>query len=317
MKVVTLDGFIVNAGGIEMELPGHEQVWYAATEPEQTAERIGDAEAVIVNRTAITREVIEACPALRYIGIYATGYNMVDLVAASERGITVCNAPGYSTAAVTQLTIGLLLEIAGRVGEFDRLVRGGGWTKGGGRAIVAVPTRELAGRVLGIFGAGEIGRSVGRVAAALGMEVLGCRRNPPPDGDGIRYVDADTLLAQSDVVSIHTPLTDETKGYFGAATIAKMKDGAILLNTARGAILDEAAVAAALDSGKLLALGADVLTAEPPEPGNPLAGHPRAVITPHVGWTPRETRQRLVEMVAENLLAFEAGRPQNVVNPRA
>lgn len=312
MKLVILDSYLVNFDGIGFDIGEHEAVWYPSTRPEEIVQRIGDAEGAVVNRAQMTAEVMDACPNLRYIGTFATGYNMIDVAAAQARGITVCNVPSYGTGAVAQHTFALLLEIVGRVGVFDRMVRNGGWKKGGGRELVSVPTYELAGKTLGVYGAGEIGSAVAHIAQAFGMQVLRYRRNPPPGGEG-RHVPADELLARSDVVSIHMPLTGQTRGLFDARTIAGMKDGAVLLNTARGAIVDERAVAAALDSGKLLAYGADVLTSEPPEPGNPLVGHPRAVITPHVAWVARETRERLLRIAAQNFLAFAQRRPQNVV----
>lgn len=316
MRVVILDGFLSNFDGIDLSIGDHERVWYPATAPEQIAERIAGADAVLTSRATLTGELMAGCPTLRYIGTLGTGYNMVDLAAASQRGIVVCNAPGYSTNAVAQGTFALLLEIAGKISVYDRIVREGGWRKGAGRALVSVPTHELAGKTMGIFGLGEIGGAVGKIAAAFGMEVLGYRRNPPAERDGsVRLVDVDTLLRESDVLSIHCPLNAETARFFDAGTIGAMKDGAVLLNTARGGILDEAAVAAALDSGKLSAFGADVLTNEPPEEGNPLVGHPKTVITPHITWLPRETRERMLAVVSENLLAFLAGKPRNVVNP--
>lgn len=311
MKFVILDGFLANHDEIGLCIDGHEQVWYPSTDPEQVVERIGNAEGVLVNRTGITEAAMDACPGLRFIGTFSTGYNMVDVQAAQARGITVCNVPGYSTGAVAQHTFALLLEIACRIGLFERLVHEGGWNKDDGQHIAKIPTMELAGKTMGIFGAGEIGTAVAHLATAFGMKVLAYRRSPQPDS--LHYVDVDTLLSQSDVLSIHAPLNEQTSGYFSAGVIEKMKDGAILLNTARGALLDEAAVAAALTSGKLYAAGLDVLAVEPPEKGNPLACHPRAVVTPHVAWRSRETRERLLRIVAENILAFAAGTPQNTV----
>lgn len=314
MKLVLLDGYLANFEGNQLALGAeHQQQWYPATAPHEAAERIGDADGVIVNRQMVDDELMERCPNLKYIGALGTGYNMIDLAAATRRGIVVTNCPGYSTPAVAQATFGLLLDVMSRVSVYDQLVRTGGWKKGGAKALTAVSTHELAGKTMGILGLGEIGQAVATIAAAFGMEVLGYRRTP---GDStVPLVDLDTLLAKSDVLSIHCPLTAETTGLINRDTIAKMKDGAVIINTARGAILNEKDVAAALDSGKLAALGADVLTAEPPEETNPLVGHPKAVITPHVAWMPVEARQRLLKQVEENFLAFVAGSSQNVVNP--
>ena len=316
MKFVILDGFLSNFDDIGLNIGEHQQIWYHTTLPEQVVERIGDAEGIVVNRVLITREVIAACPNLCYIGVTGTGYNMIDLAAAKERNITICNVPAYSTDAVAQHAIALLLEIMGRVGEFNNLLRQDLWTREDSLEVVSIKTYELAGKVLGIFGAGNIGRQVAKVANAFGMEVIAFDSYPTEDPAYafINYVDIDTLLARSDVLSIHAPLNDETRGYFSNQVLDKMKNGAILINTARGAILDEKAVAEALDSGKLMALGADVLTKEPPTKDNPIYNHPKAVITPHVAWMPRETRERLLRIVSKNILAFISGKPENVVN---
>lgn len=314
MKFVILDGFLINHDQIGMDIGGHEQVWYPSTDPSETALRIGDAQGVIVNRSPITRAVIEACPQLAYIGTLGTGFNMIDLDAASERGIVVCNTPGYATKAVAQHTIALLLDCVCHITAYDKLVKDGNWKKGNARELVSHPMRELAGMTIGIFGAGEIGYAAGEIASAIGMQVVYYRRTPPT-GDGKSYVSLDTLLTQSDVISIHAPLKDDTFHFFDAECIARMKDHAILLNTARGAIVDEFAVAAALDSGKLWAYGTDVMEQEPPHADNPLLTHSKAVITPHVAWMPQEARARGLRIAAENIQAFIAGNPQNVVNP--
>jgi glycerate dehydrogenase len=314
MKFVILDGFLVNFDHIGLDIGRHQQVWYPDSDPNEIIHRVGDADGVIVNRAAITADMMDICRNLRYIGTFSTGTNMVDVPAAARRGITVCNVPGFSTAAVAQHTMGLLLEIVGWTGAFDRLVHSGGWKKRYPEEVVSMPTIELEGKTLGIFGAGNIGMRVARLGTAFGMRAIVYRRNPPAVRD-FDFVDFDTLLANSDVLSIHAPLTDETRGLFDEQTISRMKDGAILLTAARGAILDEAAVAAALDSGKLYAAGLDVLSDEPPAPDNRLARHPRTVVTPHIGWIPRQTRERLLKLVAANIMAFAAGQPQNVVLP--
>lgn len=313
MRFVILDGFLPNFDGIGMDLGPHEQVWYPETAPEEVIPRLQGADGVLTNRMAITAQVMEACPDLKYIGTFGTGYNNIDVAAAKARGIAVCNVPGYSTAAVAQHAFALLLEVVGRAGQFSQFVHSGAWSREGHTNIAQMPTYELVGKTLGIFGAGAIGHQMARLGAAFGMEVLACRRTPKT-GDGLTYVDFDTLLDRCDVISIHAPLTEQTQGLFGAETLEKMKDGAILINTARGAILDEQAVVEALDRGKLLGVGVDVLTREPPAPEDLLYRHPKAVVTPHIAWIPRETRARLLKLVGDNILTFAAGRPQNVVN---
>ena len=315
MKFVVLDGFLINFDNIGLDIGEHKQIWHDATLPEQAAGRIGDADGVIINRVPITKQVIDACPNLRYIGTTGTGYNMIDLAAAKERGITICNAPEYGSNAVAQHTLALLLEIMGRVGDFNSLVHQDRWVREDSPEVVAITTYELAGKTLGIFGAGNIGRRVAHLAAAFDMEIIAFDKYPSTDPafNFIHYVDEETLLSKADVLSIHAPLNDATKGYFSKQRIAKMKDGAILLNAARGAIVDEQAVAEALNSGKLKAFATDVLSKEPPAADNPVYKHQKAIITPHVAWMPRETRERLLDIVSKNILAFIEGQPQNVV----
>ena len=312
MKFVMLDGFLTNFDGIGLDLGEHEQIWYDQTQPQQVVERIGDADGIVVNRVVISREIMQHCPNLKYIGTFGTGYNNVEVEAAKELGIVVCNAPGYSTMAVAQHTIALLLEVVGRVGQFDAFVRSGIWGKEGYANIASMPTYELCGKTLGILGAGEIGRQVAHLGQAFGMHTLAYRRTPPKEST-ITYVDLDTLLSQSDVLSLHCPLTPETYHIINTNALQKMKHGAILLNTARGDLLDEQAVAQALDCGTLLGLGVDVLSKEPPEEGHPFYRHPHAVVTPHIAWIPHETRERLLHIVEENILQFIKGTPQNVV----
>lgn len=313
MRFVILDGFLPGLEGRTLEIAPHEQVWYPETPPEKATERIGTAEGILVNRFPVTEELLEKCPGIRYIGTFSTGCNMIDLNAAAKRGIVVCNVPGYSTQAVAQHTFALLLEIVNNISALNRFVHDGSWSRDGYRDIQTMPLMELSGRTLGICGAGSIGQQVARLGEVFGMKVVAYRRHPERDRDALTYVDLDTLLAVSDVVSIHLPLTEETRGMFSTELLSRMKDGAILLNTSRGAVLDEAAVVRALDSGKLYAVGADVLCQEPPETECRLASHPRAVVTPHVGWLARETQERLLKLVAGNIMAYAAGHPQNRV----
>ncbi len=322
MKQVILDGFLVNPGDLSwapLEQLG-ELTFYPASSPQELVERMAGAQAVYVNRALLTREVLAACPTLKYIGCLSTGYNMVDLQAANELGITVTNVPSYSTHAVAQFTIGLLLEAVQHIGQLSDYVKAGRWVEYCDRNIKAIPLTELYGKTLGIVGMGEIGSLVARIAIAMGMRVLAYRRNPDRSLEGLslKFVSLDELLAKSHVVSLHCPLTPETTGMVNEAFIAKMMDGAVLLNTARGAVVDEQALSAALDSGKLAWAAVDVLSAEPPEPSsNPLLSNPRCTVTPHVAWTPKETRQRLIEVVAANTAAYLAANPQNVVNSPA
>lgn len=319
MKIVVLDMFTLTNGDIDWDAfrALGEVTIYENTSPDQRAERIGNAEIALSNRTPIDRATMERCPNLRYIGMFATGVNLIDTEAAKERGIAVTNVPGYSTAAVTQLTLAFILEFCCRVGSFDAGIKAGRWTLEKGSCFWDHPLIELDGLTLGLVGFGNIGSSVANVATALGMKVLAHRRraDAPPTNPGVKYAPLDEVLSGSDILSLHAPLTPETKGIINKDSIAKMKDGAIVVNTARGALIEEADVAAALKSGKLRGYGADVFSAEPLPAGNPLYAAPNCLLTPHVGWAPFATRVRLFDEVAKNLKAFLDGKPRNVVNP--
>lgn len=315
MKLVVTDETLITHKTIRLKLLDDfpDCKIYDFTSKEQLISRIHDADAVFINRIAIPRAVMEQCPNLRYIGLFATGYNGVDIKAAKERGITVCNVPEYSSYAVAQHTMALLLDIVNRVSVYSPMVKQGGWND---ENIISVPLTELYGKTLGIVGCGDIGMTFAKMAQAMGMKVLAYRRNPNPSDETstFRYTDLPTLYRGSDVISIHCPLNDETRGMIDRNTLSQMKDGAILLNTARGPILNESDVLDALESGKLYMAGLDVLSKEPPSPDNPLLRHPRCVVTPHVAWSPLETRQRLIDVTIENFYAYLSGRPQNVVN---
>lgn len=315
MKIVILDGFLVARGDLDFSPLGAlgEVAYYGDTAPEEAIARLQGAQAAFCNRAPITREVIAACPELRFIGTTGTGVNMVDLAAAKERGIPVCNVPGYSTDAVAQMAMALLLNIACSVSPLSAYLHAGHWQQAEDRQIAGARLFELSGKTLGILGFGAIGQKTAQLAAAFGMPVLYYQRHPLP-GRQESYRPLDQLFAQSDVLSLHCPLTEQTRGIINAQTLRQMKPGAVLINTARGALIDSAAVARALDSGQLYAAGLDVLDEEPPRPGHPLIGHPRCVLTPHVAWSPTETRRRLIAACAENLRAFLAGKPQNVQN---
>ena len=317
MKIVILDAYAANSGDLswdEFAALGDLTV-YDRTAQEDAAARIGDAEVVFINKVRLTDEIFAACPNLKLVSILATGYNIVDLAAAKRRGITVCNVPGYSTRAVVQMTFALLLEICQQVGLHSGAVHTGRWQTCPDFCFWDRPLIELDGKTMGIVGYGAIGSAVGTVAQALGMKLLVTARHEKPVPEGARFVSLPELLAQSDVVSLHCPQTAENARMIDAGALAQMKDGAILLNTARGGLLDEQAVADALRSGKLLAAGMDVVSAEPIRADNPLLTAPNCFLTPHIAWAPLETRRRLQAISAENLRAFLAGKPQNVVNP--
>ena len=317
MKIVILDAYAANPGDLswdEFAALGELTV-YDRTAQEDAAARIGDSEVVFINKVRLTDEIFAACPNLKLVSILATGYNIVDLAAAKRRGITVCNVPGYSTRAVVQMTFALLLEICQQVGLHSGAVHTGRWQTCPDFCFWDRPLIELDGKTMGIVGYGAIGSAVGTVAQALGMKLLVTARHERPVPEGARFVSLPELLAQSDVVSLHCPQTAENARMIDAGALAQMKDGAILLNTARGGLLDEQAVADALRSGKLLAAGMDVVSAEPIRADNPLLTAPNCFLTPHIAWAPLETRRRLQAISAENLRAFLTGKPQNVVNP--
>ncbi len=319
MKIVILDGERTNPGDLSwapLEALGELTVW-PNTAPEQIAERIADYDVVIIDKPVITRQIMDACPALKLITLFATGFNNVDIVAAKEKGIVVSNAPGYSSHAVSQLAAALLLEICTRLGQHHRAIEAGEWTDNSHFCRMAPRMTEIAGKTVGVIGYGGIGQAFGRIMKAMGAELLVYSRrwHPELEDEHTHYVNLDELYARSDIISLHCPLNDDSRGMINAETLAKMKDGVILINTARGALIDEEAVAAALRSGKLAALGQDAFAVEPIRPDNPLLTAPNAYLTPHVGWAPHETRARLIGIVAENIRSFLEGRPQNVVNP--
>lgn len=317
MEIVILDGEIVNPGDLSwagLEALGHVTAW-PDTKPEQVAGRIGNAEVVITNRVCITAEVIAACPGLRYIGLMSTGYNTVDIEAAKRAGIPVCNVPGYTTDAVAQATFALLLEVCNQVGRHSAEVHAGRWGETEDWSFWSDPLIELSGKTLGIIGFGAIGRAVARIAAAMNMRVVAHSRTETEEGRALaEYLPLDDLLATADVVSLHCPLTPETRGMINTSAIEKMKPGTILLNTARGALLDDMVVAAALNSGRLRAAGLDVVSVEPIAENNPLLKAKNCFITPHIAWAAIETRRRLLGIVEQNLRAFVTGTPVNVVN---
>lgn len=288
-------------------------VSYPLTPLKALPARLREADIVLCNKAPMTEETLCGAPRVRYIGLFATGYNNIDFAYTNARGITVCNAAGYSTDAVAQHTFALLLDHVNRVADYRAFVESGGWIRSETFSPFVYPMTELRGRTMGLIGFGSIGRAVARIARAFGMEVLAHTRTPQADANGVRFVPLDELLRRSDVVSVHCPLTAETRGLFDAAAFAKMKPGAFFINTARGPIVDEPALRAALESGKLSGAAVDVLAEEPMRPDSALVGAPRLTVTPHVAWAPLETRQRLLDTVMANLRAYLDGRPQNVV----
>ena len=320
MKIVVLDGYTENPGDLSWdglaelgELTVYDRTSFA--ESPLIAQRIGDAEIVVTNKTPISRATLERCPGVKYITIPATGFNVVDGAAARERGIPVSNVPTYGTASVAQFSIALLLELCHRIGHHSDTVHAGKWAANADWCYWDFPLVELAGKTLGIIGFGRIGQAEAKIARALGMEVLALNHHPSEAGRTLaEYVEMDELLRRADVVSLHCPLTPENTGLINRETIAKMKDGALLVNTARGPLVVEQDVADALRSGKLAGFAADVVSTEPIRPDNPLLGTPNCILTPHMAWGARESRQRIMDTTVENVRAFLAGHPQNVVN---
>ena len=315
MKIVVLDGRGLNPGDLSyacLEEFGSVTVYQHTDTPAQAIARIGSSEIVLVNKVPITREILDACPSIRLICVLATGYNVVDCQACAQRGIPVTNVPAYGTAAVAQFTMALILELCHRVGLHNHSVHQGDWCRSETFCYWLTPQMELAGKTLGIIGYGRIGQAAGALARAFGMEVLAY--HPRRNLSGEPYVELDTLLERSDILSLHCPLFPETQHLINRETIAKMKDGAMLINTARGALVEESALAQALNAGKLRGAAVDVVSQEPMAPDNPLLSCKNCIITPHIAWAPVESRQRLLNCVVENIRSYLAGHPQNVVN---
>lgn len=318
MKIVVLDGSALNPGDLSYDCLKQfgEVTLYQHTDSEEEAiRRIGENEIVLVNKVPITENVLNACPNIQLICVQATGYNIVDCAACAKRNIPVTNVPSYGTAAVAQFTFALMLELCHRIGHHDHAVHQGKWCQCSNFCFWDTPQMELAGKTLGIIGFGRIGQAVAKLAQAFGMHVLAYNRTQRKEHHALaEYVDLDTLYARSDIISLHCPLFQNNSGLINEESIRKMKDGAILINTARGGLLDEAAVAHALSSGKLRAAAVDVLSEEPMKRDNPLLTAPNCIITPHIAWAPMESRQRLLDCVVENIRMFLAGTPQNIVN---
>jgi glycerate dehydrogenase len=317
MKIVILDGYTANPGDLswdEFAKLGTLEV-FERTSGEQTITRLQGAAVAITNKVVLDRKIISALPDLRYIGVTATGYNIVDTEAARERGIVVCNVPEYSTPDVAQAVFALLLELVFRAGHHAATVREGKWSRSADFCYWDYPLIGLAGLTLGIVGYGRIGQAVARIGQAFGMKIVATRRTrPAAANDGVQYIDLDALLRESDVVTLHCPLTPESKEMVNARFLAQMKPTAFIINTARGGLVDEPALAEALNEGRIAGAGLDVLSTEPPPANNPLLTAKNCIITPHIAWATKTARARLLQIAAENIRAWQAGKAQNVVN---
>lgn len=316
VKIVVLDGYAATQSDLSfaaLARHGRLDVWERCESRAEVLERAAGARILLTNKTVLDRGLLAALPDLRFVSVLATGYNVIDIAAARELGIQVSNTPGYSTMSVAQHTLALLLELTNQTGDYAGAVAAGEWCRSPDFTLSRGSICELDGLTMGIVGGGQIGQAVARIVATLGMRVLIHTRTPRPGLPG-SCVDLPTLLRESDVISLHCPLTAENKGMIDAGALAQMKRGALLLNTARGGLLDEAAVAAALNAGCLGGAAVDVLSAEPPPAGNPLLTARRCLITPHVAWASRAARQRLLDINAANVAAFLAGSAQNLVS---
>ena len=318
MKIVVLDGFTLNPGDLSwsaLENLG-DVIVYERTENSDIVNRIGDAEYVYTNKTPITKKTIDECPKLKWIGVLATGYNVVDIDAAKAKNIFVSNVPDYSTSSVAQLVFALLLELCHHAGAHSTAVKSGQWTNSMDFCFWNYPLVELKGKTLGIIGLGRIGRGVAKIAEAFGMNVLAYSRSRH-EGVGscnLKYTSLDELMKSSDVISLHCPLTEVTKGIINKDNIAKMKDGVIIINTARGGLIAENDLKDALVSGKVAGAGCDVVSEEPIKADNPLLSAPNIILTPHIAWAPKEARIRLMDIAVNNLSELLKGNPVNIVN---
>ena len=317
MKLVVLDGYTENPGDLSWDVLRQfgDVTVYDRTDEADVIERIAGADIVIGNKTRISAEAMASDSALKYITILATGYDVVDVAAARERGIPVSNVPSYGTDAVAQFAIALLLEICHHVAHHSETVHAGHWESCPDWCYWDYPLIELAGKTMGIIGFGRIGQQTGRIAKAMGMHILATGSRPTDSGREIAdYVELDELLARSDVIALHCPLFPSTRGIINRENIAKMKDGVILINNSRGPLVDEQALADALNSGKVYAAGLDVVSTEPIRGDNPLLKAKNCLITPHISWAPKEARERIMDCTVKNIRAFLNGKPVNVVN---
>ena len=318
MKITVLDGYTLNPGDLswsDLSALGDLTVYDRTDDLEQAVSRIGDSDILIINKFPVTEELLSRCPNIKGIFVLATGYNVVDCTAARARNIPVCNVPTYGTDAVAQFTFALILAMCHRVEQHSESVHNGHWTNCPDFCYWLSPLTELSGKTLGIVGFGRIGRAVARIARGFGMDVIATSRTETPEGAALAdYVSLEELLNRSDIVSLHCPLFPQTEKIINHKSIAQMKDGAMLVNTSRGGLIDETAVAEALKSGKLRSAAVDVVSTEPIRQDNPLLSAPNCLITPHIAWAPKESRQRLMDIVVANVKAFLNGTPQNVAN---
>lgn len=319
MKIVVLDGYALNPGDLSwaaFESLGDITVYArtSVTDQQEIVQRIGDAEVVLTNKTPINESILAQVPQLKYIGVIATGYNVVDIEAAKKRGILVTNIPAYGTEAVAQFTFALLLEIVNQVGLHNESVHQGDWQKSVDFTYQKAPLIELKAKTIGLIGYGAIAQTVAKIAHAFEMQIIFWNHHPKESPDWAEQVSLDELYQQADIISLHVPQTNETQHMIDQSAITKMKDGVILINTARGGLLEESAVAAALNTGKIYAAGMDVVAEEPMNSENPLLTAKNCFITPHIAWGAKETRARLMAIAVDNLVQFLNGKPKNVVN---
>jgi glycerate dehydrogenase len=321
MRIVVLDGYTLNPGdlnwdGIKQfgELTVHDRIDFT---PEKVIETIGKAEIVFTNKTPLPKGVLEKVSSVKYIGVLATGYNVVDVVAARDMGIIVTNIPTYGTTAVAQFTFALLLEICHHAGDHSEAVKRGDWTSSPDFCFWNYPLIELAGKTMGLIGFGRIGQATAKIGQTFGLKILAydSYRNPGLESANCKYVTMDELLVNSDIISLHCPLFDSTKGIINKTNIAKMKDGVMIINTSRGPLVVEEDLCEALNNGKVAGAAVDVVSGEPISKDNPLLKAKNCIITPHIAWAPRESRLRLMNTTIENLESFLKGNPVNVVNP--
>lgn len=314
-KIVVLDGYALNPGDLSwerLEEVGVVKI-YDRTKAEEIEERIGECEIVITNETPITREMLAKKPKIKYVGVLATGYNVVDIEAAKDHGIVVTNIPSYGTQAVSQFVFALLLELCHRVAHHDKRVKEGAWSSAKDFCFWDYPLMELAGKTMGVIGFGKIGQATAKIAVAFGMNVVVYDLNPLKNLSDVKYVELDTLYEKSDVISLHCPLTDNNIGMINSKTIEKMKDGVKIINTSRGPLIDEEALAKALNIGKISGAALDVLAVEPARMDNSLLIAKNCIITPHIAWAPREARERLLNTAIDNLEGYLAGKVINKV----
>jgi len=316
MKIAVLDWYTVSVSGdittAALEEFGEVKV-ISLTKPEETAVNIGDADVVLCNKVLITKEVMDACPNLKYVGLFATGYNNVDVAYAAEKGITVCNAGQYSTNAVAQQVFAYILDRYSRIRDYDIAVKNGEWERSPAFSYFPIPTAELAGQTLAIVGYGSIGRRVAEIGAAFGMNIVVSTRTKPTDCP-YEVTDVLTAAKKADVITFHCPLTEQTKGLVNSGLLGVMKPTATLINTSRGPVVNEADLAEALNSGRIAAAYVDVLEKEPMSPDTPMKNAKNLTITPHTAWAAYETRRRLVDIVCDNIRAWQSGSPKNKVN---